>query len=386
MGTALLDELVRGRAIPSTALSSMCDDEFDGFAEAFAAVKRALAASDLVVLDEARRREAHVRHGARDVATWMARLSGERRSALHRDVALAEQVAQAPVVAGALENGFVSKTQAAALVAAAGLPDDVQEELVAAAGTMPVERLADQVREARLSHGDPVPEPRQALDLAKTDTGGTVTATLLPLGFEIVDTALRLAVERLGQSELPLRERRAEALVGICRFFTDHVDTIDQNRTTPAAQVLVITPIETLEARVGRTARLASGTVLRGEDARMLACDADISRVITGGASAILDVGRTTRSISPAIARAVVARDRHCTHPGCSAPPWACQIHHIVHYGHGGHTKVENLRLLCWFHHRQLHATESIEPPTWSAMDQLRLDDDEEVDRRRQAS
>jgi hypothetical protein len=384
MATTVLDELAKGRAIPATALSSLRDDEFDALARAFVAVERAVSASRLVVLEEARRRDAHVRHGARDVSTWMARLSGERRGAVHRDVLLAAQVAQAPVVASALETGVVSKTQAATLVAAAALPDDVQSTLVTAASTMPVERLADEVREARLSHGDPVPEPRQSVEIVRSDAGGTVAATLLPLAFETVDTALRLAVDRLGQTELMPGERRAEALVGICRFFTDHVDGVEHDRTIPAAQLLVISQVETLEARTGRTARLASGAVIRGEDARMLACDADVSRVITAGASAVLDVGRTTRSISPAIARAVVARDRHCTHPGCSAPPWACQIHHIVHYAHGGETRVENLRLLCWFHHRQLHAVEALDPPTWSAMDQLRLDDDE-VDRRRRA-
>ena len=382
MGTALLGELAEGRAIPSTALSSLSDDDFDVLARAFVAVERAVSASRLVVLEEARRRDAHVRHGVRDVATWIARLSGERRGALHRDVLLAEQVAQAPVLAAALETGVVSKTQASTLVAAASLPDDVQATLVAAASRMPVERLADEVRDARLSHGVAVPEPRQVVEIGRSDTGGTLAATLLPLEFETVDTALRLAVDRLGQTELPLDERRAQALVGVCRFFTDHVDGIDQDRTTPAAQLLVITPIETLEARTGRTARLASGAVIRGEDARMLACEADISRVVTAGASAVLDVGRTTRSISPAIARAVIARDRHCTHPGCTAPPWACQIHHIVHYAHGGATRVDNLRLLCWIHHRQLHAVEAIDPPTWSAMDQA-LDDDDDIRRRR---
>ena len=83
----------------------------------------------------------------------------------------------------------------------------------------------------------------------------------------------------------------------------------------------------------------------------MHACDAGISRIITRGESEILDVGRATRTIPVAIADAVIARDRHCTHPGCHAPPSMCDIHHDEHWAHGGATSVENCRLLCWFHH-----------------------------------
>ena len=88
---------------------------------------------------------------------------------------------------------------------------------------------------------------------------------------------------------------------------------------------------------------------------RRITCDCSISRVITDGPSRVLDVGRATRSIPPAIRRALVARDRHCRAPGCDRPPAWCDGHHIRHWEDGGPTSLDNLVLLCRRHHREMH-------------------------------
>ena len=67
----------------------------------------------------------------------------------------------------------------------------------------------------------------------------------------------------------------------------------------------------------------------------------------------MLDVGRKTRSIPPAIRRALDARDRKCRFPGCGSR-W-CDAHHVVHWADGGPTSLENLLLLCRRHHRAVH-------------------------------
>jgi HNH endonuclease len=67
----------------------------------------------------------------------------------------------------------------------------------------------------------------------------------------------------------------------------------------------------------------------------------------------VLDVGRKTRSIPPAIRRALEARDRKCRFPGCTSR-W-CDAHHVVHWADGGPTRLENLMLLCRRHHRAIH-------------------------------
>jgi len=65
--------------------------------------------------------------------------------------------------------------------------------------------------------------------------------------------------------------------------------------------------------------------------------------------------GRLTRTVPPPSWRALVARDPHCTHPGCAAPPAWCEAHHITHWADGGPTNLHNLELKCRRHHRQHH-------------------------------
>ncbi|WP_261576560.1 HNH endonuclease signature motif containing protein, partial [Frankia gtarii] len=86
-----------------------------------------------------------------------------------------------------------------------------------------------------------------------------------------------------------------------------------------------------------------------------LSCDAEISRIILDPAGVPLDIGRSTRVVPPQMRRALVARDRGCTFPGCDRPPSWCEAHHVTHWTHGGVTALGNLALLCGHHHRQVH-------------------------------
>ena len=67
----------------------------------------------------------------------------------------------------------------------------------------------------------------------------------------------------------------------------------------------------------------------------------------------VLDVGRRTRTISPALRRALAARDGKCRFPGCTAR--RCDAHHIEHWADGGETALPNLVLLWRRHHRAVH-------------------------------
>ncbi len=88
---------------------------------------------------------------------------------------------------------------------------------------------------------------------------------------------------------------------------------------------------------------------------RRLLCDATVARLLLGPDSVPLDLGRATRTASPAQWRALATRDRGCTWPGCDRPPGWTQAHHIVFWEHGGPTDIENLTLLCSHHHHAVH-------------------------------
>nr|WP_297428548.1 HNH endonuclease signature motif containing protein [uncultured Actinotalea sp.] len=90
---------------------------------------------------------------------------------------------------------------------------------------------------------------------------------------------------------------------------------------------------------------------------RRLACDSQTTRILLGPGSILLDVGRTARTVTGQLRRAVITRDRHCAYPGCHTPPERCEIHHPHHWADGGPTSLTNSVLLCWHHHEHVHTT-----------------------------
>ena len=95
------------------------------------------------------------------------------------------------------------------------------------------------------------------------------------------------------------------------------------------------------------------GIHVSAETARRLACDAAKVEMQHGPEGEILDVGRRTRTISPALRRALASRDGHCRFPGCRNR--RTDAHHVEHWADGGETVLENLVLLCRRHHRAVH-------------------------------
>jgi 5-methylcytosine-specific restriction endonuclease McrA len=95
------------------------------------------------------------------------------------------------------------------------------------------------------------------------------------------------------------------------------------------------------------------GARVAAETSQRLACDA--SRVVMrhDEDGNIVEVGARTRTIPPALPRALEHRDQHCRFPGCGVR--FAQGHHIRHWADGGPTTLSNLVLLCRRHHRAVH-------------------------------
>ena len=98
-----------------------------------------------------------------------------------------------------------------------------------------------------------------------------------------------------------------------------------------------------------------AGTELTPSELRRMACDTSIIPAVMGAQREVLDVGRATRTIPPAIRRALIARDGGCVWPGCDIAPIGCVGHHLVHWVDFGPTSLGNLALLCRTHHNFLH-------------------------------
>ena len=120
------------------------------------------------------------------------------------------------------------------------------------------------------------------------------------------------------------------------------------------ATVVVTMGLDTLLGGIA-AASLDTGTRITAGEARRLACEAGIVPAVLGGASQVLDLGRTRRFHTPAQRLALALRDGGCTAEGCDLPPAACHAHHDTPWSRGGPTNLDDARLLCHRHHRVIH-------------------------------
>jgi Domain of unknown function (DUF222) len=169
-------------------------------------------------------------------------------------------------------------------------------------------------------------------------------------------TALRAMIDaeiRDRSDDCTPAQRRADALGMLCRSWLDSPERPDVGGERP--HVVLTVDVETLERRAPGRCELADTGPITPEAARRWACDANVSRVITDGASMPLDLGRKTKVVPASLRRALVVRDRHCRFPGCDRPPSWSDAHHVRHWADGGPTCLGNLVLLCRPHHRLIH-------------------------------
>jgi hypothetical protein len=147
-------------------------------------------------------------------------------------------------------------------------------------------------------------------------------------------------------------QRRADALVLVAESALS--GGLDPGTRGDRYQVVVHVdaPVLADPAEQGVSA-LADGRHVSAETSRRVACDAATVVMTHAPDGPLLDVGRKTRTISPALRRALRHRDRGCRFPGCGLA--LCDAHHVRHWAEGGETSLENTLLLCRHHHRLVH-------------------------------
>ncbi len=146
--------------------------------------------------------------------------------------------------------------------------------------------------------------------------------------------------------------RRADALAVLAETFMKHGAAALNGGERH--QIVVHVDAETLRTGTAGRCEIEEATSLPAETIRRLACDCSVVAVIENERGEPLNVGRKTRSIPPALRRALNARDRGCRFPGCTHTRYV-DAHHVRHWAHGGETRACNLVTLCRFHHRKVH-------------------------------
>lgn len=371
--------------------------ELVGALEELEVLRALLAVIEADVLAEADGRSLAKTHlGWGSTADWFTHLAGTHRGPGHRTVRQAATLTtERPATHHALREGAISPEQASVIVDAIdrlpldpGLRARAEAFLLEQAGHLNATDLAKAARHL-VEVADPDKTERdaeKALDradraahlgrfLAITDDGaggvrlrgrGTVEdaarlkAALLPLTAPDPRTG---DPDGCGETEDP-RDHGAR-LWDVLVATAEHALTTDLAPDSHGARprLTVTTSLDVLRQRIdwatlgAGSSTTDDGLELSPSVVRRLACDADIIPVALGSRGEVLDVGRTHRLVTPALWRAVVCRDQHCTFPGCSRPPVMGHAHHIWHWVNGGGTSLDNLVLVCGHHHRLLHHT-----------------------------
>jgi 5-methylcytosine-specific restriction endonuclease McrA len=301
--------------------------------------------------------------GFRSCAAWLSWRVGLDLRAARERVRVARALGTLPALAEALARGELSYAKVRALTRVATPETEARLLGVGRAGTAAhVERIVrgwrymDRKAEARETARQ---HASRALHVHHDEDGTVVLrGRLSPEVGALLLRALAAARETLyrkvgGSAEPPtVPQQQADALALLAETALHH--ELDPGAPGERYQVVVHVDATALADpdQPGQSV-LEDGPRVSVETSRRLACDA--SRVVMrhDEDGRTVEVGARTRTIPPALRRALHHRDRGCRFPGCGLP--FGQGHHVRHWAQGGPTTLSNLALLCRRHHRAVH-------------------------------
>ena len=312
--------------------------------------------------------------GLRSMSSWLrghVRLSARE---VGRLIGNGRALEQLPALRAAFAAGAVTAEQVA-VVAPVASPDarpaaaaqgvdlaEVDAVLAETAATRQHAQLARVVQHylARLDPDGTEPDPTEGRSLTLSrllDGRLAIRGELDAVGGEKVAAML----ESILQADRPRGDlrTRAQQLGDALVQAADNLlvaGNLPVLRTVKPHVLLTIPLADLVDPATGPgTADTGFGATISAARARWLACDATLSRLVMGPDGQPLDHGRAKRVVPPHLRRAVEHRDRHCVFAGCGAPSHWCDVHHLLHWIHGGETSLENSALLCERHHTKVH-------------------------------
>ena len=313
--------------------------------------------------------------GFNSCAHWLNWRTGLAMGAGREKVRVARALAELPELSAAMRRGALSYSKARALTRIATPENETSlVDFARCATAAHVERLVrawrrvDRIAAAedeRLRHAT------RHLDTWVDEDGMLVIrGRLSPEVGAVVQRALEAAAERLyeetddaggatdspaGQLEaVSAGQRRADA-IGLLAESALSAD-LDCGSAGDRYQVVVHVDEAALRDDDGSGQSAledGDGQYVPAGTSRRIACDAATVMMRHDRDGTVLDVGRKTRTIPPAIRRALTARDHRCRFPGCNCRH--CDAHHVQHWADGGVTRLDNLLMLCRRHHRTVH-------------------------------
>ena len=299
--------------------------------------------------------------GFRTCADWLAWRVGLDIVAARERVRIARTLRTLPILAGALERGELSYTKVRALTRIATPETEVRLLVMGRTSTAAqigrvvrrrrvLDRAADR-REAKRLHAS------RALHVYREDSGMVVVhGRLDPEGGAMFMQALAAAQDALyrrfgGVARPTYVQQSADALELLAQAALNH--DLDPGSPGDRYQVVLHVDDSVLASPDGTGESTLDGIHASAEASERLSCDASRTWMRHDSEGNVLEVGRRTRTVPPALRRALLHRDQVCRFPGCGLR--FVQAHHIQHWAHGGTTTLSNLVLLCRYHHRAVH-------------------------------
>jgi hypothetical protein len=297
-------------------------------------------------------------------AEWLSWRASLSLSAAREKVRTAHALRGLPAIAAAFAEGRLSYSKVRALTRVAHEHDE--DLLLAYALSANVARVEERCRQIRNVAPESAQHAQRAwrsrsLTAWRDEARGVMRLTL-EVPIEDGELLLRAADLAVAEGEVATtvdpdviaeskgtawQAQQADALVAVAKAYLAGGHDGGGGSTADHYQVVVHADAEALTRGVGR-ADLPLATLQR------LLCDCSVVTVAEDGDGNPLDVGRKQRTVSTPLKRALHARDRGCTFPGCHRTRYL-DGHHLEHWLHGGETSAANMTLLCTYHHRLLH-------------------------------
>ena len=307
-------------------------------------------------------------------AHWLSWRTGLDAGAAREKVRVANALGRLPLISETMRRGKISYSKVRALTRIATAENEEELLHFARTGTAAhVEKLVRAYRRVERQSDLEETEVRHASRychiFADDDGMVVVRARLEPeagAAFQLaLEAAMKVLFERSKDEaeadqtpraeasvKEPIEQRRADALTLVVEAALG--GGLESGTRGDRYQVVVHVDEGVLkDPRQPGASILANGEHVSAETARRIACDAGKVVMTHAPDGSVVDVGRKTRTIPPAIRRVLDHRDQGCRFPGCGLK--FCDAHHIDHWADGGETKLDNLILLCRRHHRVLH-------------------------------
>jgi hypothetical protein len=308
----------------------------------------------LRLIAQADRRKSWVDVGARDTAHWLSMRYGISYWKAQRWIAAAHALESLPHVADALASGELHMDKAVELTRFA-TPETESRLLIWAGGVScgAIRRKADVA--TRRTRDELVDVERsRSLTWWTFDEGrrfglqGELPSAQGAVVAKALDRLARdLPVMPDEEGPAGTEARRADALVALCS--TGSRPESEPDRAT----VVVHARMSALDGELNEC-EIEDGPAIDADAARRLACNARRQTVVEDRSGLPVRLGRVTREPPAWMVRHLKYRDGECRFPGCGSKRFT-QAHHIVWWEQGGRTDLENLVLVCTFHHRLVH-------------------------------